>query len=184
MQTSATGACSLIAECSLYYAKTMQTSATGACSLIAECSLYYAKTMQTSATGACSLIAECSLSYAKIYIIISPAKRFARKAYARPCRTGRLAGQYGPFGGAIRPVSGCKTAPMGNTLATNHLAASIFFRYDMATGIAGGPDCNMPRQPPAQNGSGGTQPSQVVSHRPVCHSPKPAGSVTSRPPAA
>ena len=122
----------------------LQTSATGACSLIAECSLYYAKTMQTSTTGACSLIAECSLSYAKIYIIISPAKRFARKAYARPCRMGRLAEQYGPFDGAIRHVSGCKTAPMGNTLATNHLATPIFFRYDMATGIAGGPDCNMP----------------------------------------
>ena len=140
--------------------------------------------LQTSATGACSLIAECSLYYAKIYIIISPSKRFDIKAYARPCRTGRLAGQYGPFGGAIRHVSGCETAPMANTLATNRLAIPIFFRYDMATGIAGGPDCNMPRQPPAQNGSGGTQPSQVVSHRPVCHSPKPAGSVTSRPPAA
>ena len=33
---------------------------------------------------------------------------------------------------------------MANTLATNHLATPIFFRYDMATGIAGGPDCNMP----------------------------------------
>ena len=33
---------------------------------------------------------------------------------------------------------------MGNTLATNHLATPIFFRYDMATGIAGGQDCNMP----------------------------------------
>ena len=66
--------------------------------------------MQTSATGACSLIAECSLYYAKIYIIISPAKRFDIKAYARPCLTGRLAEQYGPFGRAIRAVRRCNTA--------------------------------------------------------------------------
>ena len=119
----------------MYYAKTMQTSATGACSLIAECSLSYAKTMQTSATGACSLIAECSLSYAKIYIIISPAKRFDIKAYARPCLTGRLAEQYGPFGGAIRHVSGCKTArSMGrngpfwlSVLRVAHFARRHFF---------------------------------------------------------
>jgi hypothetical protein len=34
--------------------------ALGACSLIAERSLFYSKTVPASAMGACSLIAECS----------------------------------------------------------------------------------------------------------------------------
>ena len=37
-----------------------------ACSLIAECSLAYAKIMQTSGKKACFQFPECSLSYAKI----------------------------------------------------------------------------------------------------------------------
>ena len=55
------------------FAKIMQTSAMGACSYIAECSLSYAKIMQTSAMGAYSYIAEYSLSYAKLIILLMSA---------------------------------------------------------------------------------------------------------------
>lgn len=53
-------------ECSLSFAEIVQESAMRACSLIAERSLSYAKTMQMSGKNARFCFPECSLSYAKI----------------------------------------------------------------------------------------------------------------------
>ncbi|WP_241033256.1 biotin synthase [Leyella lascolaii] len=58
-------ACFQIAECSLFYLKTVPVSAMKACFQIAECSLFYLKTVPVSAMKACFQIAECSLFYLK-----------------------------------------------------------------------------------------------------------------------
>ena len=75
VQESAMRACSLIAERSLSYAKTMQTSGKKARFCFPECSLSYAKIVQERAMRACSLIAERSLSYAKIVQTLFPTKQ-------------------------------------------------------------------------------------------------------------
>jgi len=58
-------ACFQIAECSLFYVKTVQARAMKACFQIAECSLFYSKTVQARAMKACFQIAERSLFYVK-----------------------------------------------------------------------------------------------------------------------
>ena len=65
MQASAMKACFQIAECSLFYVKTVQARAMKACFQIAECSLFYSKTVQARAMKACFLIVERSLFYSK-----------------------------------------------------------------------------------------------------------------------